>query len=388
MLLPASSPDRATIRYELRVLGGRTAIATGESALVSPGNVAAWRVPEGTLQTGHAYQARAFSLDERGTRSDWSGWVLFAIDLIRPQPPTVQSGQYPSGELGAVLGTPGTFDISTPSLDVAAFEWHLMVGPYATVAASGTGPRAASVTTTPPRDGTDVFSVKAIDAAGNVSDTSDYPFQVRPLPNAFAHWAFDETGGTVAADSGNLGLPLTLTGAATFVPGYVNGGNAIRLDGAAAAGSSTPALDLAGSFTVMAWVRLDDASPGLGQQTIALQGDLALAFDPTANAGAGGWCASLSASRVCSDGSLAGPPVPGQWTHVAVRHDAIADLLEIFVMGGSEACGGENADVSSGGTTGNGSTFVIGQSWHGEIDDVFAYRRALAASEICMHALA
>jgi len=386
MLLPASSPSRALIRFELRAAGGRTAITTGESGPVSPGNVAAWQVPDGILLNGGCYQVRAFSLDERGRRSDWTDWVRFAVDLDRPQAPTVHSGQYPPGEPGAVLGTPGEFEISTTSLDVVAFNWHLMAGPAATVAATGTGPRTALVVTTPPREFTDIFSAEAIDAAGNTSDTTAYLFKVTPLPNAFAHWAFDETGGSAAADSGNLGLPGTLTGTATFAPGYVNGGNAVRFDGAAAVTTSAPVLDLTASFTVMAWVYLDDL--GTGRQTVAVQGDLALTFDPAANAGAGGWCATITtAVTACSDGSRVGPPVAGQWTHVAVRHDAIVHELAVFVMGDPDSCDGERSTTASGGAPAPGEAFAIGQSWHGLIDDVYAYRRALAGSEICMHAL-
>ena len=83
------------------------------------------------------------------------------------------------------------------------------------------------------------------------------------------HWTFDEGSGTTAADSVSPGQPLTLENGAAWAPGTV-GPYALSLNGTGDqyAQSSGPVVDTAHSFTVSAWVYLDNTN---GYQTFVSQ---------------------------------------------------------------------------------------------------------------------
>lgn len=361
--------------FEVRTAPHRraTLAASGQTGPVSPPRSTSFRVPEGVLVAERPYFWRARSTSEGGKTSAWSQWQVFAVDVTRPDMPVVGSQEYPERQWGAELGTEGTFHYSSAAFDVADFVWSLNSGLRDTVPATGTGPRTASVTFVPPRDLVNVLDVVAIDAAGNRSDTKNYQFWVTPPPLQFAHWTLDGT----AEDSGNLEADAVLAGEVAFGPGYVGGTQGAVFTGAGGRiTTSAPVLDVARSFTVMAWVNLAD--PSLGSQSIVSQDGFRLSYDATADA----WCAALDGAQACGEWS---PPTPGQWTHVAATYDAIAGTLAVFIGGDPESCGGEKIETAAAGA-GSTEPLVIGDAWRGSIDDVNAYRVLLSGVEICQHA--
>jgi alpha-L-arabinofuranosidase len=88
-------------------------------------------------------------------------------------------------------------------------------------------------------------------------------------PPLTGHWTFDEGSGSTAADSISPGSPLTLMNGAGWAVGTV-GPFALSLNGTDQqyAQTSGPVIDTAHSFTVSAWIRLDDAN---GYQTFVSQ---------------------------------------------------------------------------------------------------------------------
>ncbi len=92
-------------------------------------------------------------------------------------------------------------------------------------------------------------------------------------PTLTGHWTFDEGSGTTAANSVVSGEPLTLENGAGWAAGTV-GPYALSLDGAAQqyAQTADPVIDTGHSFTVSAWVYLDNTS---GYQTFVSQDGVA-----------------------------------------------------------------------------------------------------------------
>ncbi|HSC02424.1 MAG TPA: alpha-L-arabinofuranosidase C-terminal domain-containing protein [Solirubrobacteraceae bacterium] len=202
------------------------------------------------------------------------------------------------------------------------------------------------------------------------------------------HWTFDEGSGTVAADSSGGGHPLTLAGGASWGPGVV-GPSALSLGGnqqyAAGAG---PVIDTTQSFTVSAWVNLNNTN---GYQTfvsqdgsqvsgfyLQLRGDshrfafTHLAYDSPSALGT-----IATASAVI--------PQPGEWYLLTGVYNATKDTIALYVNGtlqqtqsnsGSWGASGPLA-VGRGKFAGNLVDFVSGR-----IDDVQAYSGVLGASAI------
>src|SRR2546426_9986697 len=74
-----------------------------------------------------------------------------------------------------------------------------------------------------------------------------------------ASWKLDEGAGSTAADASGNGNTATLGGGSSWTPGLV--GSAVLLDGVSGQLSvpSSPSLNLAGAFSVAAWVKPDAA---------------------------------------------------------------------------------------------------------------------------------
>ncbi len=207
-------------------------------------------------------------------------------------------------------------------------------------------------------------------------------------PTLIGHWTFDEGSGTVAADSSGGGHPLTLAGGASWGPGVV-GPSALSLSGnqqyAAATG---PVIDTTQSFTVSAWVNLNNTN---GYQTfvsqdgsqvsgfyLQLRGDshrfafTHLAYDSTSALGS-----IATASSII--------PQPGEWYLLTGVYNATKDTVSLYVNGtlqqtqsnsGSWSASGPLA-VGRGKFAGNPVDFVSGR-----IDDARAYSGVLGASAI------
>ncbi|HLI58857.1 MAG TPA: LamG-like jellyroll fold domain-containing protein [Solirubrobacteraceae bacterium] len=88
-------------------------------------------------------------------------------------------------------------------------------------------------------------------------------------PALTGHWTFDEGSGSMAANSVSGGEPLALQNGAGWGPGTV-GPYALSLNGAGEqyAQTADPVIDTAHSFTVSAWVYLDNTN---GYQTFVSQ---------------------------------------------------------------------------------------------------------------------
>lgn len=204
------------------------------------------------------------------------------------------------------------------------------------------------------------------------------------LPPFVAHYQFNETSGTTAADATGNGKTATVSGAGTWVAGRL--GNAVSLSGSSQY-VALPAGILSGAtaFTIATWVRLDtianwarvfDFGSGTGTSMFltARNGSGVARFAITTG-GAGG------EQRIDAPSALP----TGVWTHVAVTGSGGVGILYINRSEVARNTGMTLSPASLGSTTQN----WIGRSQYGSdpyldgaVDDLRLYSRALSASEI------
>ncbi|MBK1783133.1 glycoside hydrolase family 2 [Prauserella sp. ASG 168] len=189
-------------------------------------------------------------------------------------------------------------------------------------------------------------------------------------------YKFNEGEGTTAADSVG-GADAELTGA-EWTTGVHEGGLSFAGDGEADSGA--PLVDTAGSYSVSAWAKLDEAGDGF--QTVVSQDTGAnSAFFLQYSGQDERWAMSFVGLRTLSPEK----PEPGRWYHLTGVRDAQAGTVELFVDGEKVdeqgACG---AAESTGNT-------VIGRAQYGgnevdhlrgDVDDVRVFDRALSEDEI------
>ncbi len=192
-----------------------------------------------------------------------------------------------------------------------------------------------------------------------------------------ADWPLDEGTGTTGHDTTGH-HDLTVTGHAAWTPG--RSGSALQFDGATAAATAGPVLDTAGNFTVAATVRLDSTD---GFQTAVAQDDTTTSGFFLQYSGADGRLAfSTEQGRALANAR----PVVGRWYRLVGVHDANAGTYTLYVDGvaQSSVLHLDPGDASTG-------PFTVGRAeaggnptdyWHGAVDGVRAWARALPASEV------
>ncbi|WP_447971237.1 LamG-like jellyroll fold domain-containing protein [Nitrospira sp. M1] len=233
--------------------------------------------------------------------------------------------------------------------------------------------------------GTTTSCQLTLDANQSVTAT----FTETPPPSDLAgHWTFDENSGTQATDdSGNVHHGTLLNG-----PSWTTGtiGGALDFDGSndyvLIGDPSDGSLDMGAGqdFTLAAWVKTSDRTPNAGDSlriiskqvsggrfyTLRERIDGTVGFEIRTDGG--NYAGQLSTTTIDD----------GQWHHVAGTRQG--GLLTIYVDGVAE--GSTNGPT---GTLANSAPLYIGhyqpgegQNFHGLIDEVRIYQRALSASEI------
>ncbi|SDJ61388.1 LamG-like jellyroll fold domain-containing protein [Nonomuraea jiangxiensis] len=217
--------------------------------------------------------------------------------------------------------------------------------------------------------------------------------EVADLVNSAAtlvgHWKLDEESGLTAADSSGRATPATLSGAASWTSGWLDG--ALALDGVTGHAQTTaPAVNTKGGFTVAAWVQLDYLPTR--DTTIAAQpGSRAAGFQLGFDKEQQRWALGMAAAdtdtaalvRTRSDAVAS----PLEWTHVAAAYDPLAGELRIYVNGQLSTTTITD-HVSAWNATGPlqlGRTKAAGAFtgyWPGTLDDIRLYDGVLNAEQI------
>ncbi|MEW1723208.1 DNRLRE domain-containing protein [Streptomyces sp. NPDC093109] len=146
------------------------------SKFVASGQPASVTVPAGVLAEGKTYKFRTSPYDGTHYNTGWSAWKTFTVDTKAPSAPTrIVSTDYPVGQWVKGEGQAGTFTLTPPAADHHWLEWSLDGVTWTKVTTNGAAAvRAISVT--PPKNGTHVLQVRAVDKADNKSEALEYTF--------------------------------------------------------------------------------------------------------------------------------------------------------------------------------------------------------------------
>ncbi|WP_327584918.1 DNRLRE domain-containing protein [Nonomuraea sp. NBC_00507] len=217
--------------------------------------------------------------------------------------------------------------------------------------------------------------------------------EVADLVNSAAtlvgHWTLDEESGASAGDSSGRATAATLSGAASWTSGWLDG--ALALDGVSGHAQTTAsAINTRNGFTVTAWTQLDYL-PTRDTAAVSQPGSRAAGFQLGFDKEQGRWMLGMAAAdtdtaalvRTRSDAI----PNPLEWTHVAGVYDALAGELRIYVNGRLSTTTVTD-HLSAWNATGPlqlGRTKAAGVFtgyWPGTVDDVRAYDGVLSAEQI------
>ncbi|MEV2192843.1 LamG-like jellyroll fold domain-containing protein [Streptomyces phaeochromogenes] len=221
-----------------------------------------------------------------------------------------------------------------------------------------------------------------------------------------AHWVFDETSGTTAADITGRGNTLTLREGATLTatddPAH---GTVLGLDAAQMArAASSVELDQSGSYTVAGWVNLavngelDDTtkaySPTVISQPGAKRNSFRLWYRQEAGDSVGDWNFGRYETDVL-DGpaaSVVSDEVnsPGGWVHVVAVFDSVNRSVKLYIsgqrQGDEDGVLSEEAFQSPGplvvGMSRRHDTGDWGNNLPGQLDDLRVYAGVLSEAEI------
>ncbi len=193
-----------------------------------------------------------------------------------------------------------------------------------------------------------------------------------------AHWEFDETSGSVAADSSGNGNSGTATNHSWNSDGRIGG--CIELDGSFdyVTVTNSSSLQISGQITITAWVRADTVSSqhcivGHGPTGSLVQNTYLYAWSST-------W---LAGSNNGSDVYTQSSATAGDWTHLASVYDGSQWLLYVNGVLVDTTTSSQGAiNVSGGRWTIGAPSGQSGRFFDGLIDDVRIYNRSLTAADV------
>ncbi|MFE1079432.1 LamG domain-containing protein [Nocardiopsis alba] len=384
-------------RFEWKIDGADEPLGTGDSVYVT---VRAW--PDGTYRPVTArglpekeliaYRVRGHDRTDWGP---WSSWCYIKIDTTKPESaPEVTSTDYPAGDrVQGSVGRSGEFTFSNNGVEAAtAYHYSVNDASCSTKITLDEPGASATVTITPVRSGPHVIHARTTDAHGNSSVCeSVYRFIVAPLSDPVAYFPLDEGQGTTSTDVMDRSRTATALQDLDWTRGRVGAraGGSYRLEGAAAqiGGNSMlatdgPVVDTSGSFSVSAWVYLDELPTGNATAVaqagesgsgfhLGYQGDAAQAWTFTMASHDGD-----PATWTYADATT--PVETGVWTHLLGVHDPDSGEIALYVDGV------ERSRVEHAGAWSAEGELLLGggkhegdltHQWPGAIDDVRVWNR-------------
>ena len=193
-----------------------------------------------------------------------------------------------------------------------------------------------------------------------------------------AHWTFDESSGTTAADSSGNGLTATTTASTTWIAG-VSGTAANDPKFTLSDSSSLALADGNTAFTISLW-----ASTTTSDNYAVLAG-----FEGTGGAG-DRYAIKTSGGNIEATigGAIAVANLPttsnGNWIHIVAVNDPAAGNSRVYVNGVQSGDDGSVINLSS-----SSSEWTMGTYWNsngydytGALDDVQVYDAALTSAEV------
>ncbi|MFD2691348.1 LamG-like jellyroll fold domain-containing protein [Streptomyces phyllanthi] len=234
---------------------------------------------------------------------------------------------------------------------------------------------------------------------------AENPETGQPESELLAHWGFDESSGTTAADATGRGNTLTLQPGATLTatddPAH---GTVLSLDAAQfGRGTSPVSLDESGSYTLAGWVNLGDGflddtttahSPTVFSHPGAKRNTFRLWYRQEAGESVGDWNFGRYETDVIG-GPAAGVAsdevnAPSGWVHVVGVFDSVNQSVKLYVSGQRQ--GDEDGVLSEETFESTGPLMVgaarrhdngeWGNALPGRLDDLRVYAGVLSEAEI------
>ncbi|MGW7306509.1 LamG-like jellyroll fold domain-containing protein [Streptomyces sp. NPDC054835] len=370
----------------------------------------------------HRYAALTQVFYDNGSHSQsspYGNWCYFKVDSQGPKKPTITfDGPYKAcaqatdcAEAGAP-GVEGGFTFLPASGDVnKRYEYYL--APSTSTSTPSTWNKLADgvvkATVVPPKAGQYTLYVRAYDSAGRDGDIASVDFKVAMGEGPVGNWHFTEDSGE-AVDSGTGKSNITLFGVASrddrgrrgLIAHDANGvklsqpvqDKGLVLDGTSGYAATTgPVVQTAASYTVAAWVRLEDDTRNYTalSQDPSLTPDWYSAFYLGYRSESKTWELRTS-PRNATDGDISTQIVKARqpatlhvWTHLAATYNASSKEISLYVNGKSQGSYTVSATWASTGRLQIGRAWWRGayyDQWKGSIDEVAAWQRALTGDEI------
>ncbi len=205
------------------------------------------------------------------------------------------------------------------------------------------------------------------------------------LAGLVARWTFDESTGSIAADTSGNGNEGTLQGNPTWQPsgGKIKGALLFDGEGDFVKVANEPRFDFAGQVTIAAWIKVNQLDKEW--QAIVTKGDSAWRLQRNRNLGSLELaCTGLKVPGNSPYGGLYGQKSvnDGQWHHVAGVYDG--EKMYLYVDGAVDV-----SQTASGAISTNNEPVYIGENsemtgrcWNGLIDEVRVYNYGLSEDQI------
>ncbi|MFD3621064.1 LamG-like jellyroll fold domain-containing protein [Streptomyces sp. NPDC058676] len=368
-----------------------------------------------TLSENVLYRYRAWTRSYYNSGSSWlssasnastTGWCHFKVDPTRPLKPKIAVGSpYSECTANACVAGGGpevkaTFTFSPADGDTrnVAYQYKLSTDTAWSSEISG---KTVSASITPDLPGTYRLYVRAKDSLGRWGAQNLVDFLVKEGTGPVGQWHFDESSGdaidsstTVTANQDNAAL--SASGASRNGRGRLGTDRgtgvedtALALDGSSGyAATSSAVLETRSSYTVSAWVRLDD----LSKDAVVLSQDgsqyspFYLAYD----SGVGLWLFGMTSGDSSTGLSAPGvamnrPVIKGAWTHLMGVYNATAKTMRLYIDGRYYTQGTAPTAWAATGRLEMGRGLWAGaqrDAFTGGIDEVRVWQRALTVSEV------
>ncbi|MGW7091095.1 LamG domain-containing protein [Streptomyces sp. NPDC054874] len=380
-------------------------------------------LPENTLLRMRAWTRSHYGSEWLAGPSNGSttGWCYFKIDSKAPKPPTItfnpvdEDSYTPCTANDCVPhgkpGKSGSFTLGPASGDVnTAYRYQLTSGSYSSGWSSYKPGATAEISVVPPTSGTMTLHAEAKDAYGPGAGNS-VEFVVKESDGPLARWNFAEasgvaldtsttdpglrdnatlTGGATRTDQGRRG-EITITPATATAPAVKATDSGLGLNGTTSYAATTgPVIDTRASYTVAAWVRMDDPSRNatvMGQDGVN-RSPFLLGYEhglkkwtfreATVDAPATG---SWPYERVASKNQA----VPKVWTHLAGVFNAADSTISLYVNGELQGSTSFTAPWAANGPLQIGRVHWSGtytDYFPGVIDEAAVWQEALTGVQI------
>ena len=214
--------------------------------------------------------------------------------------------------------------------------------------------------------------------SGNLGPApSPEPDDGTPGLEGIHRWALDDGSGATASDS--VGdADLALQDGAAWADG--KSGQALGFDGTGYAETEAPAVDTEGSFSVSAWVRLDETGGGF-QTAVSQDGGQSSAFFLQYDGDANKFAFSTLGGRAYAKQEAEA----GRWYHLTGVRDDNTGTYTLYVDGERQDSTAQCLGDASTGPLAVGRAKFNGDNVDflgGAVDDVRVYDRPLAAAEV------